>query len=105
VLDYSSIVIQVTVTNKSIDTEPSNYKALNEKDKMNMDACESPPGVLEERILAPADFFTDDADVYDGAPAAVQIIGKRLEEENLLSLAQVVVDALAQYKSGGASKV
>ncbi|KAK1808829.1 hypothetical protein LTR12_016807 [Friedmanniomyces endolithicus] len=85
VLDYSSIVIQVTVTNKSIDTEPSNYKALNEKDKMNMDAY--------------------DADVYDGAPAAVQIIGKRLEEENLLSLAQVVVDALAQYKSGGASKV
>ncbi|KAK5702415.1 hypothetical protein LTR17_022342 [Elasticomyces elasticus] len=85
VLDYSSIVIQVTVTNKSIDIVPSNYTALNEKDKKNMDAY--------------------DADVYDGAPAAVQIIGKGFEEEKLLSLAQIVVDALARYKLSGTSKV
>jgi amidase len=37
--------------------------------------------------------------MYDGAPAAVQIIGQQRDEERLLSLAQLVVDALAKYKS------
>ena len=33
---------------------------------------------------------------YDGAPASVQIPGRRLEEEKLLSVAQIVVEALAK---------
>jgi Asp-tRNA(Asn)/Glu-tRNA(Gln) amidotransferase A subunit family amidase len=41
---------------------------------------------------------TDDPEKYDGAPASIQILGRRLEEEKLLSLAQVVVDALNDYK-------
>jgi Asp-tRNA(Asn)/Glu-tRNA(Gln) amidotransferase A subunit family amidase len=40
------------------------------------------------------DRCTDDADKYDGAPAAVQIMGRRFDEEKLLSIAQLVVRAL-----------
>jgi Asp-tRNA(Asn)/Glu-tRNA(Gln) amidotransferase A subunit family amidase len=37
----------------------------------------------------------DDPDTYHGAPASIQLVGRRLEEEKLLSIAKVVVDALA----------
>lgn len=37
--------------------------------------------------------------MYDGAPASVQIFGPRLSEERLLSVAQLVVDALDKYNS------
>lgn len=40
----------------------------------------------------------DDPEVYHGAPAAVQILGGRLEEEKLLAIGQVVVDALKSSK-------
>lgn len=38
--------------------------------------------------------FPDEPAAYHGAPAAVLVVGRRLCEEKLLSLAQVVVDAL-----------
>jgi len=40
----------------------------------------------------------DDADMYHGAPACVQIVGQRLQEEKLLVIAQRVVDAIEEYK-------
>ncbi|KAL4919314.1 amidase signature domain-containing protein [Aspergillus aurantiobrunneus] len=80
VLDYTSVVIPVTVADKRIDVVSPNFKALNEEDRMNMKYY--------------------DPDKYHGAPAAVQLIGRRLDEERLLSLAQLVVDALNDYKSG-----
>jgi len=41
----------------------------------------------------------DDPHAYHGGPAAIQIIGTRWSEEHLLSVAQLVVDALESYKS------
>ena len=41
----------------------------------------------------------DDPEVYHGAPAAVQILGGRLEEEKLLAIGQVVVDALSKFQA------
>lgn len=41
-----------------------------------------------------ADAGIDDPEIYDGAPAAVQILGRRFEEEKILSIAQLVVDAV-----------
>lgn len=32
----------------------------------------------------------DDAEAYDGAPVAVQIVGKRLSEERILAIAEEV---------------
>lgn len=41
----------------------------------------------------------DDPELTDGAPAAVQIIGRHLDEERLLEAAQVVVEALEKSKT------
>lgn len=35
-----------------------------------------------------------DADFYHGAPVALQVVGKRLEEEKVLEMTQIVADAL-----------
>ncbi|RFU32954.1 hypothetical protein B7463_g3365, partial [Scytalidium lignicola] len=77
VLDYSSVVIPVTVADQEVDTVDEDFKALTETDKMNMDAY--------------------DPRAYHGSPAGVQLIGTRLNEENLLETAQIVVDALEKY--------
>ncbi|PVH87638.1 amidase [Cadophora sp. DSE1049] len=80
VLDYVSIVIPVTTADKNIDVPVKDYKPLSEKDKKTWEAY--------------------DAEAYDGAPAAIQLLGRRLEEEKLLSIAQVVVDALVKQSKG-----
>jgi amidase len=41
----------------------------------------------------------DDAEVYDGAPVAVQIVGRRFEEEKILVLAEVLDEALGRANS------
>ena len=43
--------------------------------------------------------MSDDAETYDGAPASIQILGRRFDEEKLLSIAQLVVDALEKRYS------
>jgi amidase len=46
---------------------------------------------------------TDDAEAHDGVPAAVQLFGRRWDEERVLSMAQLIADALDKYnrKHGG----
>lgn len=44
----------------------------------------------------------DDAEKYDGGPAAIQLFGRRFEEEKLLAIARVVVEVL---KTSGELKV
>lgn len=44
-----------------------------------------------------ANKLADDADLYDGAPVAVQIVGRRLQEEKMLVLADFVSKAVAAY--------
>jgi amidase len=38
----------------------------------------------------------DDAEIYDGAPVAVQMVGRRFEEEKVLFLAEILGDALGK---------
>ncbi|KXX74804.1 Acetamidase [Madurella mycetomatis] len=78
VLDFGTIVIPVTFANKDIDQVSPDFKPLTDKDRVNMELY--------------------NLEAYDGAPAAVQIFGRRWDEERLLSMAQLVVDALEKYK-------
>ncbi len=39
--------------------------------------------------------------MFDGAPVGVQVMGRRLEEEKVLSMMRVVSDALQQYDGRG----
>ncbi|KAK0615153.1 amidase signature domain-containing protein [Bombardia bombarda] len=79
VLDFPTVVIPVTTVDKDIDKVDPCFKPLSDIDKINMDAY--------------------DPSAYHGAPAAVQVVGRRLGEEKLLSMAQIVVDALKRYKT------
>ncbi|KAI1506266.1 amidase signature domain-containing protein [Biscogniauxia marginata] len=79
ILDYTTIVVPVTFADKDIDAIDPEFVPMNENDKRNMESY--------------------DPHKYHGAPATIQLVGRRLDEERLLSIAQLVVDALEQYKA------
>jgi len=39
----------------------------------------------------------DDPEIYDGAHVAVQIVGRRFQEEKVLALTEVLGDALGKH--------
>lgn len=77
VIDYTTLVVPVTRADQSIDIPDLNYVPVGEVDKKNWEAY--------------------DAEIYHGAPAAVQVLGGRLEEEKLLAIGQTVIEALKSY--------
>lgn len=38
----------------------------------------------------------DDADTYDGAPVGIQLLGRRLQEEKMLTLAEYLGEEIAK---------
>lgn len=40
--------------------------------------------------------FPDDPDVYDGAHVSLQLVGRRLQEEKVLAMAEYVGDAITR---------
>ncbi|ODH22775.1 hypothetical protein ACO22_05464 [Paracoccidioides brasiliensis] len=74
-LDISACTFPVTHADKSLDLpRGEGWVPLNEKDKMIQ-----------------ADY---DPEFYHGAPVSLQLIGKRLEEEKVLEMVEVVADVL-----------
>ena len=39
---------------------------------------------------------SDDPSIYDGAPVAVQLVGRRLQEEKVLAMAEYIGKALSE---------
>ncbi|OJD17194.1 hypothetical protein AJ78_02687 [Emergomyces pasteurianus Ep9510] len=74
VLDYSSIVIPVTIADKTVDIVDAGYTPLNDLDKAIHDEY--------------------DAEIYDGAPVSLQLVGRRYQEEKLIALAEYVEAAV-----------
>ncbi|KAF5573256.1 glutamyl-tRNA(gln) amidotransferase subunit A [Fusarium pseudoanthophilum] len=68
VLDFTSVVVPVTFADKAIDHQNKQFKPLTELDR-----------------IVQAEY---DPDAYHGAPVAVQIIGRRLTEERVMSIAE-----------------
>lgn len=75
-LDYTSVVVPVTVANKEIDNYAEGYMAINDQDKG-----------------AATDY---DADIYDGAYVSVQLVGRRFTEEKMLAIAEYVDGILSK---------
>jgi amidase len=73
-LDWPAVSIPVTFADKEKDIKNMQYKSINELDTKIYD-----------------DY---DADIYDGAPVGVQLVGKRLQEDYLLGLAEQIGEAL-----------
>lgn len=74
VLDYTSVVVPVTKADKNIDKEVSDFKPLNEDDKKTQASY--------------------DPEMYHGAEVSVQLVGRRLQEEKMLGLAEYIGAAL-----------
>ncbi|KAJ6128877.1 hypothetical protein N7471_010094 [Penicillium samsonianum] len=74
VLDYTSLAIPVTFADKKIDVR-SAVESLNGSDHIQWDY---------------------DAEAYDGAPVGVQLVGRRLQEEKMLTLAEYLGEEIAQ---------
>ncbi|PLB55430.1 amidase [Aspergillus steynii IBT 23096] len=69
-LDYTSVVFPVTRADKNIDVSQPGTGFLNE---------------MDQEVHGQYD-----ADAYDGAPAGLQLIGRRLQEEKVLTLADYI---------------
>lgn len=74
--DFSVCTFPVTFADRSLDSAriTDSWKPLNDLDK-----------------IVQADY---DADFHHGAPVALQLVGRRLEEEKVLEMVEVVVDLL-----------
>ena len=68
----------VTFADKNLDPERTSWKALNETD-----------------AAIQADY---DPEFYDGTPVALQCVGRRLEDEKVLEMVQIVSDALNGHR-------
>ncbi|KAJ5211857.1 acetamidase [Penicillium cinerascens] len=69
-LDFTSVVVPVTFADKSVDVKKADHQPL---------------GQLDAAVQAEYD-----PEAYDGAPVAVQVIGRRLTEEKTLAIAQEI---------------
>ena len=75
-LDYTSVVVPVTYADKSKDKYEDGFKPMNENDQ--------------------AAYEDYDAEIYDGAHVAVQLIGRRFQEEKMLAIAEYVGQILGK---------
>jgi len=78
-LDYTSVVVPVTDVDKTLDPADSDYKPLNEEDR-----------IAHEQY---------DPEIYDGAHVSLQIVGRRHQEEKMLAIADLATDALKALKA------
>ncbi|CZS96825.1 probable glutamyl-tRNA(Gln) amidotransferase subunit A [Rhynchosporium graminicola] len=76
-LDYSAAVLPVTLVDKNVDVVGEGYKPLNDTDHKVWEAY--------------------DPEMYDGAHVAVQIIGRRFQEEKVLALTEYLGDAIGKH--------
>jgi amidase len=78
--------VPITFVDKNIDEPNYQFKPLTEIDRTVQAECKNTSLFL----LSKADTFIDDPIAYHGAPVAVQIIGRRLTEERVMSIAEEV---------------
>ncbi|VDC00395.1 unnamed protein product [Peniophora sp. CBMAI 1063] len=81
-LDYTAAVLPVTRVDKIIDLPDPSFVALNKRDQ------------IVQSFYDPEDFH--------GSPIAIQIMGRRLQEEQVLAAARVI-DELVRSRSGTTS--
>ncbi|KAK3711437.1 hypothetical protein LTR37_009616 [Vermiconidia calcicola] len=73
-LDYTSVVVPVTLVDKNVDKKMENFTPIDETDQKTQD--------------------TYDPEIYDGAHVSIQVVGRRLQEEKMIALAKYVDEVL-----------
>ncbi|KAK7897999.1 hypothetical protein LTR67_004631 [Exophiala xenobiotica] len=74
-LDYTSAVFPVTQVDKTVDVYDKDYQPWSEQDKTNWEQY--------------------DPEVQQGTPVGLQLVGRRLQEEKILGLVELLSTALA----------
>ena len=94
-MNYSAVVIPVTVADKTVDLVDNTYKPISEADERNWNACKC-IAFAGLWLRCRTDIFVtlDDPEIYDGGPVGVQIIARKFEEEKILAIAKVIHSAL-----------
>lgn len=97
VLDYTAATVPVTKCDKNIDKkDDAPYESLNARDKTIHESCKCfhrSKGCQKTDLGVP-----DDPEIYDGAHVSLQLVGRRLQEEKMVALAEYVGNAIS---SGG----
>lgn len=93
-LDYTSVVIPVTFANKEIDVRSVDGLANDTQQYIDWE-CETCL-VRNSFHIYVADCYADDADTYHGAPVGLQLVGRRLQEEKMLTLAHHIGEEIAR---------
>ncbi|KAH7069641.1 amidase signature domain-containing protein [Paraphoma chrysanthemicola] len=75
-LDYTSVVVPITNVDKNVDVKDEGYKALSDQDKQIQD-----------------DY---DPEIYNGSHVSLQIVGRRLQEEKMIAVAEYVEKLLGK---------
>lgn len=99
-LDYPAATVPVTKVDPSLDVKKPAHHFLSEADVANYNLCEHMILLLSIYIqltLATA----DEPAVFQNAPVALQVIGRTLEDEAVIAMAQIV-DAALKSKSKAA---
>ncbi|KAK3673927.1 hypothetical protein LTR78_006129 [Recurvomyces mirabilis] len=78
-LDYTSVVVPVTTVDKNVDKKIEGFKAIDELDQDTQDSY--------------------DPEIYDGAHVSLQIVGRRLQEEKMIALANPVKPQMIYFFS------
>ncbi|PLN81992.1 amidase [Aspergillus taichungensis] len=73
-LDYTSVVFPVTHADQTVDVPHSDLQVLSEVDRLIQDEY--------------------DAEAYHHAPVGLQLVGRRLQEEKMLTLAEYIGEAV-----------
>ena len=94
-LDYSAVSFPCGINvDSKVDVPYNEHRPLSETDAQVQSACEfSRPSNPTTEIIT-NDLSTDDARKVDGLPVSLQLVARRLEEEKLLMMTDVVLQSL-----------
>jgi amidase len=96
-LDYTSVVVPVTNVDKSVDVVDDDYKPIDDSDAEVQGDCKSIGSFSRFSKMEVLTFVaTDDPEVYDGAHVSLQLVGRRLQEEKMIAIAELVGKAVGR---------
>ena len=101
VLDYSAGSFPVTFADRSLDFDIPDYEPMNLTDRTVWRTCKGLFSACATLANCTVLFIPDQKDLFDGAPVGLQVMGRRLQEEKVIGLMEVIYAALEDYTGSG----
>lgn len=91
-MDYPAATVPVTKVDPSLDVKKPAHHFLSEADEANYGLCKC-LGFFHI-YMPPTTAYTDEPAVFQNAPVALQVVGRTLEDEAVIAMAEIVDLAL-----------